>query len=166
MASATCKTSNGVRSAAAPFKVASSACVTRVGVASAASRVAWAGATGAKKNADWLPPQHIPPVVPDGKGGWRWNPVVYKAISYLFEQVVGGINGKTLPEAIRELQQTQAELVATTNYAEQVGTYAQSVATTVQAVTQVAQSNGLTGAESVPEPAEPPSRAVAGTQVQ
>lgn len=113
---------------------------------------------------------HIPPafyVAPARSGALptiRWNPTVYRALSYLYEQVLGGINGKTLVEAIAELQQTQDELVATTNYAEQVGTYAQSVASSVQAVTQVAQSNGLSGAESVPEPAEPPTRSVAGMQ--
>lgn len=171
MAIGTCVSVLGFRSAATPYKAGSGACVTRFGIVSAASRVAWAGTTSARAKVPWLPPMHVDPMryVPPQRQGDKpriaWNPDVYRFLQYLGDQVLGGINGQTLVEAIRALQQTQAELVATTNYAEQINTYAQSVATSVAAVTQVTQSNGLSGADAVPEPAEPPVRTSPGTEV-
>lgn len=153
MATASCITTNGVRSAAEPFTTRSRGCITRVGVGSAASQVAWAGKRAQPRHKDWLPPMRVKPVREDGS----WNPDVYRALQWLFEQFAGGINGRTVVEVVTELQQTQAEVVATASYAQAVGQYAQSVGQTAQAVVQVAQNANLGGADNVPETSEPPT---------
>lgn len=164
MATTDCVTASGVRSAAAPFKAGSTHCVTRLGIASAASPVAWAGTTAARSQVPWLPPMHVDPVryVAPARAGdkprLQWNPDVYRFLQYLAEQVAGGINGKTLPETLRELVRTQAEVVATTNYTAQVGQYAQSVAVQAAATVQVAKDNGLAGADAIPPASDPPER--------
>lgn len=158
MASASCISAAGARSTVTPFKAGVAVCASRTGAASAASRVAWGGNRKARSQADWLPPEHVSPVVPDGRGGFRWNADVYRALKYLFDTVAGGINGKSLPETLKELQVTQAELVATTNYAGKVASYAQGIAAQSVATVSVVQNNSLSGATSIPPAPEPPTR--------
>jgi hypothetical protein len=155
MASATCITSNGVQSMATPFKLASATCATRVGVASAASRVPWGGRAAPIARSPWLPPITVPLVLDGG----RMNPVWYDAFREVFENRLGGVRGQSVTQVATTVQQTQAEVAATSNFAEQVSQYAQSVAATAAATAEVAANNSLSGAASIPDPAEPPSRA-------
>lgn len=158
MATATCITSNGVKSVAQSFRAGSGTCITRSGATSAASQVAWAGNTAPKSQVPFLPPIHVDPVLPNGKGGWRWNPDVYRSLRWLYDQFVGGPNGRTVPEVLAELLATQTQLEATTNYAVEVAGYAAAVGDQVSAVVEVTQSNSLSGAAAIPDDPEPPSR--------
>lgn len=128
----------------------------RFGVLVAGTSPPWAGRAAPRARVPWLPPIHVAPVLSDGKGGYRWNPDVYRALQWVFEEALGGINAPTLPQISTTVTQTQTEVVATQTYARQVDAYAQGVAATATATAQVAQNNSLTGAGSIPSAPEPP----------
>ena len=145
-------TSGGISSVAQPVKFRSASCVTRAGLASSTGRVAWAGSASALSKVPWLPPAHVKPIMPDGS----WNPQVYRALKYLFDDVIGGISAPTLPQVRQDVSNTQTQVQDTTNYAMQVSQYAQGVAATAQATAAVAEDNGLSGSESIPPSPPPP----------
>lgn len=152
MASADCAISVGFRSSAEPGTTNSVGCVTVVGFASAASPVAWAGREGSRKVSDWLP--RIDERLLDPRTNCmttRW----YNFFRELGERV-GGVQGASIPQVVQNLVTTQGQVANVTNYAIQVADYAQGIGATATATAQVAQSNGLGGAGSIPEIGEPP----------
>lgn len=147
----------GLRAAAASLNSRTRTGAIRFGVLVAGSSPPWAGRATRATKVPWLPPIHVSPVLPDGKGGYRWNPDVYRALKWVFEDALGGINAPTLPQVSTTVSQTQAEVVATVTYTAAVAAYAQGVSATAEATAQVAQNNSLTGATSIPEVPEPPA---------
>lgn len=146
----------GVRASAASGAARQRTGAIRFGFLVAASSPSWAGRAANRSRVPWLPPIHVSPVLPDGKNGWRWNPDVYRAIQWVFEEALGGINAPTLPQISTAITQTQTEVVSTATYAQNVAAYAQGIAATATATAEVAQSNGLVGAGSIPTtPAAP-----------
>jgi hypothetical protein len=84
--------------------------------------------------------------------------VFFQFIREIAEVRLGGVNGTTVPQVQTTVAQTQTEVIATQSYATAVGAYAQGVAATATATAQVAQSNSLAGATSIPDAPEPPER--------
>jgi hypothetical protein len=155
MTARTCVTAAGLRSSMAASIAKQRSCVSWLGLASAATSPAWAGrANATRAKVDWLPPPHIAWF--DPKTG-RPTPIFAKAMHELFENRLGGIRGRTVAEVETSVTQTQAEVVAATTYAQNVASYAQGIAATASATAEVAQSNSLTGATSIPEAPEPPA---------
>lgn len=122
--------------------------ITSAGAASSVGRVSWGGSARLLAKVPWLPPFHVKPVDANG----NWNPAVYKALKYLFEEVIGGIDAPTLPQLRTDVTSTQVQVSATTNYAKQVSQYAQGIAATAEATAQVTQDSGLSGSGSIPPP--------------
>lgn len=152
MASAACEIAVGFRSSAEPGTTNSVACVTRLGFASAAAPVAWAGNQASRNVADWLP--RIDEKVIDPRTGCftaRW----YNYFRALGERL-GGVQGPSIPQVQQSVAETQVQVAATTSYAVQVSNYAQGVAATASATASVTQSNGLSGAGSIPDAGDPP----------
>lgn len=125
----------------------------RFGILVAGSSPAWAGRAGRRQKVDWLPPAHIPWI--DPKTGIPTK-VFFQFIREIAEVRLGGVNGTTVPQVETTVTQTQSEVIATQSYATAVGAYAQGVAATATATAQVAQSNSLSGSESIPDTPEPP----------
>jgi hypothetical protein len=143
----------GLRAAALSLNSRSRTGAIRFGILVAGTSPAWAGRAGNRPKVDWLPPAHISWFDPQTG---RPNPVFFQFIREIAEVRLGGVNGTTVPQVQTTVAQTQAEVVATQSYATAVGTYAQGVAATATATAQVAQSNSLTGAGSIPPAPEPP----------
>lgn len=154
MASASCVSSSGVKSAAMPYKTASASCITRVGAVSAASRVPWAGKSAPRTARPVLPGPEKKWMLPDGRPAREFE----NALRWLFDQFVGGVGGKTVPEVLTEILNTQKQVTATTTQVAAVVDYAAAVGSRVEAVVQVAQNNDLSGATAIPDDPEPPSR--------
>ena len=156
MASADCSISVGLHSSAAPGTTNTVTCSTIVGFASAASPVAWAGNIGSRNVSDWLPR------IDEPFGTIRGNQVFVSTRwwNYLRELGVrmGGVQGPTIPQVQQSLVETQTQVAATAVYAVQAVDYAASVAATAEATAEVAQTNGLSGAGSIPPTGNPPSR--------
>lgn len=154
MASADCVSSAGVWSYATPIKHGTGTCVTYCGINSAASRVAWAGSATPRRTIDWMP--RADEVWFDPNTG-RPTRRFYQFMHEIAEQRLGGVQGRTVPQVVQDVTSTQSAVVATTNYATQVGQYAASVAAVAVATAEVAQDSGLSGADSIPEvPPTPP----------
>lgn len=126
------------------------------GASCATGRVSWGGGQAARDKVPWLPPMRVAPVLSDGRGGWRWNPDVYRALQWLFEEYIGGINAPTASAISTTITQTQADVADTIAYAAAVSNYAQGIAATSSATAEVTQNAGLSGSGSIPEPPEPP----------
>lgn len=155
MASADCVSSAGVWSYATPTKHGTSNCVTHSGINSAAARVAWAGTRSPRKVNDWLP--RADEVWFDPKTG-RPTRRFYQFMREVAEVRLGGVQGTTVTQVQDAVTSTQAEVVATTTFAEQVNQYAQGVAAVAAATAAIAQDSGLAGSESIPEVPPPPAR--------
>lgn len=147
-------TNFGLRSAATPSSTNSRSCVTVLGFFSAASKVPWGGSEGSRKLEDWLPRIDEKPIDPrTGLFTRRW----YNYFRMIGERL-GGVQGASIPQIVESVTQTQTQAASTTAYAAQVGTYAQGIAATVTAVTEVAQTNELSGSTSIPDVPDPPDR--------
>lgn len=136
--------------------MASVTCETRVGIASAASSVAWAGGGSRRNFVDWLPKLSEPfGVIRDNKVF-----LTERAWNFLRElsDRVGGVNGASIPQVQQAVTDTQTQVASTLNYAVAVADYAGSIEATASATAQVTQSAGLSGSGSIPEPAERPTR--------
>jgi len=134
--------------------MASVDCSTKIGIASAAAPVAWAGNGGSRNVADWLP--QITEDFLDkrtGKISARW----YNYFRALGDRL-GGVNGQSITQVVSTQSQVQAQVAETLNYAVEGVAYASQVAATAQATAEVAASNGLSGAGSIPETGDPPPR--------
>lgn len=116
--------------------------------------VPWAGAEARRPKVDWLPPPNVP-ITLDGK---TMNPVWYRAFFEMFERRLGGISAATVPSLQTTVSQVQTLTVATVAYADEAVAYTRGVAESTAAVKEVAQNNGLSGAESVPDVPDPPIR--------
>lgn len=104
------------------------------------------GSTAPKRKVPWLPNVQVKPVRPDGS----WNPDVWRALNYLFNEVLGGINAPTIAEVTQTVTTTQAQVVATQANAENAMNYAAGIAAAVTATAEVTQSAGLPGSGSIP----------------
>lgn len=135
------------------------------GAACATTRVRWAGSSAARSNVPWLPPIRTAPIESDGRGGYRWNPDVYRALKWLFETAIGGVAAQTVPQVASGVTAAQEELVNAITYAQQVATYAEGVAARTDATVEVVTNNGLTGTTSIPPSPEPPPRYSGGNVV-
>lgn len=131
-------------------------CGSRMGLASAASPVAWAGGAGSRDFVEWLPKFGTPIAEVRGNKVFPtrefWN--------FLREMAdrVGGIQGASIPMVQQALTDTQTQLVVTTNYATQVGDFAAQVANTATATAEVASNNSLSGSGTIPPTGSPPNR--------
>jgi hypothetical protein len=130
-----------------------------VGTGFAVASVPWNTSTP-KPKGDWLPAANVDiGTCPKCNTGIKCAPVWYRAFHELFERRIGGQYGQTIPQVATTVTQTQAQVVATANYTDAVAGYARGIAGSVDALTDVAQSNSLSGAATVPDTPEPPSRA-------
>jgi hypothetical protein len=154
MAAASCEISVGFRSSAEPGTTNSQSCVIRVGFAVAAAPVAWSGNEGSRDVSDWLP--RIDEPVLDPRTG-RFNKRWWNYFRVLGERL-GGVQGATLPQVQQNIVDTQSQVAANTAYVDSAVAYTASVAATAEAAAEVAQSNGLSGAGSIPPPSPPPNR--------
>lgn len=159
MASTSLTTSAGIRLTAASFKVRSTSLTTSAGVSSSPQTPPWAGSGALLSRVPWIPKAGTPLSLDNGR---TLNPVWDRCLRWLFEEAIGGLSAPTPAQTRETVAQVQVQVVDTANYTEQVAAYATGIATTTQATVEVAQSNGLTGAESIPAPPEPPTRS--GTQ--
>lgn len=152
MATVDLLTSSGITSVATPVKYRSADVVTRAGLASATGRVAWGGSNSPLSKVPWLPKAGTP-LTMDGK---MLRPEWDRALRWLFEQYIGGIQAPTIAQVTQSVTQTQQTAAQTANYAAQAVAYAAGVAATAEATRQVAQDSGLSGAESIPTVPAPP----------
>lgn len=155
MASVALQTVAGIRCIALPVKARSAALLTVAGTSSSTGRVAWGGSTSPLSHVPWLPKAGTPLSRDGGRTlAHEWD----RALRWLFEQYIGGLNAPTIPQVTQSVAHTQAQVAATTNYAEQVAGYAAGIAATASATAEVTQSNGLSGAGAIPVVPPPPGR--------
>lgn len=147
MATATCQTIAGAYSAAQPFKVRSFTCATKAGAETAAGNVAWAGSTAPRKRVNWLPSPTTPLSLDGGK---TIAPVWYRALQELFENRLGGINGKTVPEIDSTAAAVQNQVLNVQNSAQAAVQTVNACVTAVNTAKQVAVNNNLAGATQIP----------------
>lgn len=152
MATVSLVTTGGISGTATPTKARSVSLVTHAGIASATGRVTWGGSESPLARVPWLPKAGTPLMLPNTN---TLNPAWDRALRWLFEQYIGGINAPTIAQVTTNVAQTQTQVAASVNYAQQVAAYATGIAATATATAEVSQANGLTGAESIP-PAPPP----------
>lgn len=154
MASATCKTYAGVRLQSVAFKVRSASLISRAGLASATGRVAWGGSDSLLAQVPWIPKAGTPLLMADGR---TMAPVWDRCFRWLFEQYIGGVMAKTAVQIQTAVTETQVQVVATATYAELAVNYAAGVGSTASVTREVALSNSLAGAGSIPiVPTRPP----------
>jgi hypothetical protein len=154
MASASCEIAVGFRSSAEPGTTNSVTCATVVGFATAASPVPWAGAEESRDVSDWLP--RIDEPVLDPRTG-RFNKRWWNYFRVLGERL-GGVQGASIPQVQESVQATQILVAVNTASIDSAIAYTDSVAATAAATAEVAQTNNLSGADSIPPPADRPTR--------
>lgn len=155
MASTDCVTSAGSYGAATYLKAGGTDCVTSAGLASATTRVTWAGTRARRESVDWLP--RADEMWFDVKTG-RPTRRFFQFMREVAENRLGGPQGQTVPQVATSVASTQTAVVEVASFSQRVGQYAQGVAATVRATVEVAQTEGLAGAESIPEtPSTPPT---------
>lgn len=155
MATADCVISIGPSVSNTWAKTGVSNCVVFAGVGVAATRVTWAGSAARRESVDWLP--RADEMWFDARTG-RPTRRFYQFMREVAENRLGGPQGQTVPQVATSVASTQTAVVEAVSFAQQVGQYAQGVAATVQATVEVAQTEGLAGAESIPEtPSTPPT---------
>ena len=129
-------------------------CSTKIGIASAAAPVAWAGSGTLRNVTDWLPRIDEKPIDPrTGCFTPRW----YNYLRALGDRL-GGPQGLSITQVQTQVTDTQAQVAANTAYTVQAVDYASQVAATAAATAEVAQSNGLSGAATIPPTGSPPNR--------
>lgn len=128
--------------------------------------VPWGGSNARRSQVPWIPKAGTPWLAVDANGRMtnQVNPAWDRSLRWLFEQFAGGINGQTIPDLLRQILQTQAEVVNVANYTEQVANYAAGIAATTDATVQVTQDAGLSGSASIPPTPEPPERPSGGSR--
>lgn len=155
MASVSLITSAGGYSSAMPFKVRSVDCVTYAGTAVAIGRVAWGGTDSPLSRVPWIPKAGTPITI-DGK---VLRPEWDRALRWLFEQYIGGLNAPTVPQITQSVAQTQTQVVAVGVQASAAQSIANSAAESVNTTRQVLINDGTPGAEQIPitQPGSPGS---------
>lgn len=156
MAAATCEIRFGVKTSAEPGTTNSVSCEIRAGFPVSATPTAWAGNEGSRNVVDWLP-RIDEPFGTVRNNNFYINPRWYNLLRELCDRV-GGIQGASIPQVVQAVQETQVQVAVNTAYTDSAVAYTASVAASAQATAQVAQTNGLSGASSIPPPSPPPSR--------
>lgn len=126
--------------------MATATCSTKAGPLVAAGRVAWAGTSALRSRVNWLPAANVPLSL-DGK---LINPVWYRALQEVFENRLGGINAKTVPEVVSTTEQTQSQVLSVQTGVQSIGTQVVAITDAVNTTTQVAQNNNLSGSTQIP----------------
>jgi hypothetical protein len=127
------------------------------GVGLATGSVPWNTSTARRAKVHWLPAATVPFLNADGR---TVSPVWYRAFVELFETRMGGVQGQSVAQVATTVTQTQQQVVAATNKVVETIAYTRSVDARASALKQVASDNGLSGADSVPPPSNPPSGTV------
>lgn len=131
--------------------------VVSIGPGAAIGNVAWNTSTATRAKVNWLPPANVPFLNTDGRTVSRpW----YLFFQEIAETRMGGVHGQTVPQVAVSVTQTQTQVVAATSTLVETIAYARSIDATATALAQVASDNSLSGAESVPRTADPPSGSV------
>jgi hypothetical protein len=133
-------------SASSVSKAASASAWTVSGAELAAARVTWGGTAAKRAHVPWLPAAHTP-ITLDGK---TLNPVWFRAFHEIFENRLGGVNAKTVPQVVTEQAQTQTQVLQVQTQSAQVAVAIGDIASTVNTATQVAQNNDLSGSDQIP----------------
>lgn len=134
--------------------------VLSVGVGLGIGTLPWNTSTAKRSANKWLPRTDIPWF--DPRTG-RPTPIFAAFMVELAENRLGGTQGQSVTQISTTVTQTQAQVVETTNYASQAVQFTRGVAASVDAVTQVAKTNNLSGADTIPPTPPPPSAPSAGT---
>lgn len=152
MASVNLITSAGGYSSAQPFKLRSTDCQTFAGVAIATGRVAWGGSDSPLSRVPWLPKAGTPFLVIDGQGRMtnQVSPAWDRALRWLFEEYIGGIQAPTVAALTNSVEQTQQQVVQVQVQASTAQATANSAAESVNTTRQVLVDDGVPGAEQIP----------------
>lgn len=121
--------------------------------------VPWGGSPSLLDGVPWIPKAGTPFLLADGR---TLAPVWDRCLRWLFETAIGGIRAPTPAQIHDTVAAVKQQAVETASYAEQVVGYVQGVAATATATAEVAQSNNLAGASSIPPPPDPPERPRSG----
>lgn len=154
MASATCEIRFGVLTSAAPGTTNSVSCEIKAGFPVSATPTAWAGNEGSRNVSDWLPRIDEKPIDP------RTNCFTPRWHNFFRElgNRLGGVQGPSITQIVNVVQETQVQVAENTAYTDSAVAYTASVAAAQAATAQVAQTNGLSGAGSIPPTGSPPNR--------
>lgn len=131
-------------------------CLTKFGVATAASPVAWAGGGNARRVADWLP-RIDEPFAELRNGKYYITPRWYNFQRAMADRL-GGVQGQSITQIQQTTIQIQAQVAENTSYTVQAVDYTTQVAAAVTATAEVAQSSALPGSASIPPTGDPPPR--------
>ena len=98
----------------------------------------------------WLPSAQTPlgQVRPDGRV--TIDPAWYRALQHLFEIRLGGRSAPSLPDVVTTVETTQAAAVQSGQQVTALTLQSQANAESLSVVRQVAQNNGLAGADQIP----------------
>jgi hypothetical protein len=162
MASATCEIAIGFRSSAEPGTTNSQTCAIAVGFSVSTASAAWSGTSEPRDVVDWLPRIDEAVIVfRDQRGNivgrGYMTPRLWNYLRELGSRM-GGVQGASIPDIQTAIVETQQQVVANTAYVDSSIAYTTSVAATATAAAEVAQTNGLSGAGSIPTPSPPPNR--------
>lgn len=127
-----------------------------IGFGLALGSVPWNTSEATRKPASWLPGAHVKFLDENGRVARPW----YLFLQEIAEARLGGIHGTPLPTVVTTVTQTQTQVVAASSAITETIAYARSIDATATALAQVATDNALTGAESIPPTAEPPTGTV------
>lgn len=125
--------------------------ITSAGAVMATGKVAWAGSASPLSRVPWIPKAGTPLLLQDGR---TMNPVWDRAIRWLFEEYIGGIQAPTVASIASSVTQTQTQVVAAQSQANTAQLTANSAAAAVNTTRQVLVDDGTPGADQIP-PAQP-----------
>lgn len=145
MATATCRTVNGVLSVSEPFKLRSSTCATVMGVISVAGRVPWLGSAAKPKDVNWIPSPTVKVLNDNGTMSRPW----YLFFKEIADNRLGGISAESVPQVIVKQDQVNAYLVDVQAGVVNVGAQVSAITDTVNTQTEVAKNNALSGASQI-----------------
>lgn len=108
------------------------------------------GMTTRANEVAWLPSAQTPigHTRPDGRV--VMDPAWYRALQHLFEIRLGGRGAPSLPDVITTVETTQAAAVQSGQQVTALTQQSQANAESLSVVRQVAQNNGLAGADQIP----------------
>lgn len=108
------------------------------------------GMTTRANEVAWLPSAQTPigHARPDGRV--VMDPAWYRALQHLFEIRLGGRGAPSLPDVITTVETTQAAAVQSGQQVTALTQQSQANAESLSVVRQVAQNNGLAGADQIP----------------
>lgn len=86
------------------------------------------------------------------------NPAWDRCLRWLFEEYIGGLTAPTIAQVSESVATTRAQVVEGISYAEQAVAYSAGIAAAVTTQTEVAQSAGLPGADTIPMVPQRPVR--------